>query len=133
MSGLAVDGFENRFGALFQQVLGHPHAQRLGFRQWRPPLGAQQLGAIRLADQAAQPQLVALADGVAGDRHLATAVESLVQRALGSDPQSRIGMVQGFQQGMQVAVGSTTFDADGALSTGGQAVVDIDRGADARG
>ncbi len=37
MSGLAVDGFENRFGALLQQVLGHPHAQRLGFRQWRPP------------------------------------------------------------------------------------------------
>ncbi|MCY1352315.1 hypothetical protein D9M69_386050 [compost metagenome] len=70
--------------------------------------------------------------GVAGDRHLAAAVEALVQRPLGAHPQRGVAVVQRLQQGMDLAVGTAAFDAHRALAAGRQAVLDTDPRADAR-
>ncbi|MNC66649.1 hypothetical protein D3C75_1170700 [compost metagenome] len=50
----------------------------------------------------------------------------LVQCPLGRYPHSRVLVVQGRQQRMNLKVGGAAFDADGTLATGRQAVFNAD-------
>lgn len=131
MTSLAVNCLENLLSTLVQQRFGNLHTQRLGFGGRRTTFGAQQHGAIRLADQSAQPQLFAFKHRVTGDRHLAATVQALVQGTLGDNPGRGRRVVQAFQQRMQFAVGGTALDTDRALTAGRQTLIDANAGADA--
>ena len=78
-------------------------------REWKGELVLLQWGAElgatgQLADQTAQPQLLVFEQGIAGDRHLAAAIQVLVQGALGGHSQGRFAVVQRRQQGMNLGI-----------------------------
>lgn len=69
--------------------------------------------------------------GVAGDRHLAATVEVLVQGSFSRHAYFGVRVIQGFEQGVDFTVGGAAFNANGALPSGWQAVLDADGRSDA--
>src|SRR5690606_32113381 len=114
-SATPVDPRKDRLGAGGAQRLGHTPAERLRIVPRAVCLLAEDGVAVRIADEAAQVELIAAALGVGPDGNLAAAVEMGVRRTLGGDALARFRMIEGREQRVRRLVVAARLDADRAL------------------
>src|SRR5690606_34160910 len=131
LSLLAIHLFENFGGTLAQQLLSERNAERFRIAAGGAHFRAQNDAAIAGADQAAQKQLIALAFGETGDRHLATALQMTIHGALGAYAQRCGFMIQRLQQRPHPRVVHANFDSNRSLPPRRQAPFGGDALADA--
>src|SRR5690606_23415264 len=118
---LPVDSIENLLRALAQQIFSNRNAQLFRLRFGTTCFGGQQTLAVRIADQPTQPDFSIGALGVAGNRRRTTAIQMAVQRTLCTYPQRAVEIVQRRQQGVQLGIFASAFDAHRTLTTRRQA------------
>ena len=131
MPCLTVDRLQNGTRSLSQQIFSHLYPKLRSGTLRATRLGAQEQSSARVAHQTPEPDLLTFEHRIARNRDLTATVQMLVQRALGSDPHSRVGMVQRRQQGVNFRVAAAALNTDRALPTCRQTVLNADWRSDA--
>ena len=86
-----MGGVEKSLRSAFDQHATDAGAEGRGVCPHAARVGADELAAVEARHQAHQREAVSIEHGVAGDRHLAAAVQRRIESALRSDDVARVG------------------------------------------